>query len=120
MLTGKKMTITVMAFVLTVFVGAAAHRNTVAADRFIVTKGRLIVAGDREGRARHLMANETWLYSNGDLVAGDRDGRARHLMGNETWLYSNRVLVAGDRDFVPEDRDLVADRDFRAAAYRNA
>jgi hypothetical protein len=94
MLTGKKMTITVMAFVLTVFVGAAAHRNIVAADRFIVTKGR--------------------------LMAGDRDGRARHLMGSEIWLYSNAELVAGDRDFVPEDRDLVADRDFRAAAYRNA
>jgi hypothetical protein len=38
-----------------------------------------------------------------DIVAGDRDlvGKDPHLLANETW-------------------DIAADRDYRAAAYRNA
>jgi hypothetical protein len=52
-----------------------------------------------------------------DIVAGDRD-----LVGKDPHL------VAGDRDLVSKDPhllanetwDIAADRDYRAAAYRNA
>jgi len=93
------MAITVMPFVLIALVGAATpHRDIAPGDRFIVTTDRLIVAGDRE-----------ILSKDAHLVAGDRE-----------ILSKDPHLMAGDRTWLDSHWGVVADREYRAAGYRNA
>jgi hypothetical protein len=113
MLAAKKMMITVMPVVLIALVGAAtAHRDIVAGDRFIVNTDPLIVAGDREG-----------VREDPHLVAGDREGVREdlHLVaGDREGVREDLHLVAGGRTRLDSHWGVVADRDYRAAAYRNA